>query len=158
MNPLQPLALIYADRRLAMVVAGVFLNGATAASIGPFTSLLAIDVFGLTNAALSAVLAVASVVGVSAAISVGIVTDQRANRRRVGGGSADARSAAPALLVLAGNSAAGLRAGPCADPAGRRGRCTARFSRWRGLPPRSMARRPRRHHRRWSAPPSRCPS
>jgi hypothetical protein len=87
-----------------MVVAAVFLNGATAASLGPFTSLLAIEVFGLSNAGLSAVLALASVIGVSAAISVGIVTDQRANRRRVAVASGMLMSGG-GLLVLGGNSA-----------------------------------------------------
>jgi hypothetical protein len=104
MSPLKALGLIFADRRLAMVVAAVFLNGATAASLGPFTSLLAIEVFGLSNAGLSAVLALASLIGVSAAISVGIVTDQRANRRRVAVASGMLMSGG-GLLVLGGNSA-----------------------------------------------------
>ena len=105
MNPLRALALVFADRRLAMIVVAVFLSGATSASIGPFTSLIAVQVFGLSDGALSAVLAVASMVSVGAAISVGIVTDQRANRRRVAIGCALLMSGA-GVLVLGGNSPA----------------------------------------------------
>ncbi|WP_343080865.1 MFS transporter [Ostreiculturibacter nitratireducens] len=74
---------IASDPALRLAALAIILTGAFAASIGPYQSLLAIEVFGLSENAYSAILAIASTTAVVAALALGILTDQRANRRRV---------------------------------------------------------------------------
>ncbi len=91
---LTPLRIIAGDPGLRLAAVAVMLIGALGASIGPYASLIAIKVFGLSDSAYSLVLAAASVVAVTAALGVGILTDQRANRRRI--------AVLSALLFLSG--------------------------------------------------------
>jgi hypothetical protein len=71
------------DADLRMATLALLLIGAFAASIAPYQSLIAIELFGLSNAGYAAVLVSASLAAVSAAVGTGILTDQRANRRQV---------------------------------------------------------------------------
>lgn len=76
-------ALLIRDPALRLVTLLLFLIGAFAGTVGPYTSLLGVKIFGLGDAGFAAVLVIASTIGVASAIVTGIVTDQRANRRAV---------------------------------------------------------------------------
>lgn len=102
---LAPLRTIAGDRGLRLAALALALLGALGASVGPYQSLIAIRLFGLPDSAYSLVLALASVVSVTAALAVGILTDQRANRRRVAVVSAGLMIAGIAIARL-GNSPA----------------------------------------------------
>ncbi|NCO86997.1 MAG: hypothetical protein GW886_10260 [Rhodobacterales bacterium] len=65
---------------LRMLCLAVFLFGAHVSTIGPYQSLVAITVFGLSDAAYALLLMVALAVGVGAAVGIGILTDQRPSR------------------------------------------------------------------------------
>jgi MFS transporter, SET family, sugar efflux transporter len=88
--------MILQDPTLRMVHAGTFLFGLFIASVGPYQSLVAVEVFGISDPAYAAILMMALVVFVAAAIGIGIVTDQRPSRRQM------------ALLAAASMAAGGL--------------------------------------------------
>jgi hypothetical protein len=70
-----------ADPALRLAAAGSFGLSAGIASFAPYASLVAKDTFGITAGTYSVVLGVAATVAVVAATGIGILTDQRANRR-----------------------------------------------------------------------------
>ncbi|MGR3660120.1 MAG: MFS transporter [Paracoccaceae bacterium] len=69
------------DRALRLVLLAIMLTGVMSASVAPYQSLIAIEIFGMSDRFYSVVLFVAALIGVSASIAVGIWTDQKANRR-----------------------------------------------------------------------------
>ena len=80
---LSSFALVLRDPLLRLVLAGLFLVGVAGSSVMPFASLVGVERFGLADATYSTVLFAASLVTVSASIAIGIVSDQRANRRQL---------------------------------------------------------------------------
>jgi hypothetical protein len=75
--------LLWQDPSLRMVSIAALIFGMVPGSIGPYQSLIAILVFGMGHNAYALLLMVALLVSVSAAIGIGIVTDQRPSRRRM---------------------------------------------------------------------------
>ena len=100
-----PFRPIVKDPALRLAAVLLVLFGAHAATMAPYVSALAIKVFGLSNGAYSGVLLVASVLSVSASVGLGILADQRANRRAIALGTS-AMLIAGSALVLAGHNAA----------------------------------------------------
>ena len=80
---LSSFALIARDPLLRMVTFSLFLLGVAVSSVMPYASLIAVETLGFTDAGYSAVLAAMSSVMVVSSVVIGIVTDQRANRRQV---------------------------------------------------------------------------
>ena len=80
---LTPLCLVARDPLLRLVTLALFLLGVAISSVMPYASLVAVDLLGFSDAAYSVVLTVSSIVMVIASVVVGIVTDQRANRRQM---------------------------------------------------------------------------
>ena len=101
---LRPLGQIARDPTLRLVVAAMFLVGCIVASIAPYQSLMAIEYFGMSDQAYSAILAVAALIGLTSSISIGILTDQHANRRRV--------AILSAVLMIAGGAVVAGRPTP----------------------------------------------
>ena len=99
-----PFRPIIKDPALRLAAVLLVLFGAHAATMAPYVSALAIKVFGLSDSAYSAVLLVASVLSVSASVGLGILADQRANRRAIALGTS-AMLIAGSGLVLAGDNA-----------------------------------------------------
>ena len=85
-------------RLVALVVMGV---GSINASLFPYQSLVAVQRVGLSEAAFALVLIVAAVAGVTAAITIGIVTDRRARRRAAALLTGGAALAGPVAMWLA---------------------------------------------------------
>ena len=75
------IGIIWRDPFLRMIGVASILFGVFAASFSPYNSLLGITVFGLSDAGYAGVLIASLIVSVIAAISVGIVTDQRPSRK-----------------------------------------------------------------------------
>lgn len=66
------------------MLAGIIgLMGVFNASIFPYQSLIGIERIGLSHNAFAAVMVLASAIGVTTAVYVGILTDQKANRRKI---------------------------------------------------------------------------
>jgi hypothetical protein len=65
---------------LALIIG---LLGCVNASIFPYQSLIGIETIGLSHAAFAAVMVLASAVAVTTSVYVGILSDQKANRRRM---------------------------------------------------------------------------
>jgi len=80
---LSSFAIILRDPLLRMVTLALFLTGVAISSVMPYASLVAVERLGLSDATYSVVLMVSSSVMVIASVVVGIVTDQRANRRQM---------------------------------------------------------------------------
>lgn len=99
-----PFRPIVKDPALRLAALLLVLFGAHAATMGPYVSALAIKVFGLSDGAFALVLMVASVLSVSASVGLGILADQRANRRAIALGTSLMLILASAL-VLAGDNA-----------------------------------------------------
>lgn len=76
-------ALIWRDPVLRLATGLMVMNGTLWASFGPFTALLAVETFALGDAGYAAVLAISTIVGVLAAVWIGIRTDQKAGRRNL---------------------------------------------------------------------------
>ncbi|OOY19779.1 hypothetical protein BMI86_14255 [Thioclava sp. DLFJ5-1] len=100
---LRPIRLVLSDPALRLAAILLVLFGAHAATMGPYVSALAIKVFGLSDRAYSGVLMVASVLSVSASVGLGILADQRANRRAIALGTS-AMLIVGSGLVLAGDN------------------------------------------------------
>lgn len=66
-----------------MLASVIGLMGVVNASIFPYQSLIGIERIGLSHAAFAAVLVLASGVAVTTAVYIGILTDQKANRRKI---------------------------------------------------------------------------
>ncbi|MFZ2101838.1 MAG: MFS transporter [Oricola sp.] len=80
---LSSFAVILRDPLLRMVTLSLFLLGVAVSSVMPYASLIAVGYLGVTDAAYSVVLAVMSSVMVVASVILGIVSDQRTNRRQL---------------------------------------------------------------------------
>lgn len=74
---------VFATPVFRMLAAIIGLIGCVNASIMPYQSLIGIENIGLSHAAFAAVMVLASAVAVTASVYVGILSDQKANRRRV---------------------------------------------------------------------------
>lgn len=98
---LSQLALIVRDPTLRMIALCMLLFGTINASLLPYQSLVAITRIGLSPGLFAGLLVLISVTAVSAALSAGIVTDQRANRRRVALLSAAAAVVGPVAMLIA---------------------------------------------------------
>lgn len=90
--------LIWQEPTLRMLCAVILLFGAFGASLGPYQSLIAVTEFGISNAAYSAILMAALLVGVSAAVGIGIITDQRPSRKIMAATAALSITGAAALV------------------------------------------------------------
>lgn len=101
----ETLRVIWASPVLRLLALILGLIGAINASLFPYQSLIAIERIGLSDAGFAAVLLVASVAGVAAALVAGIVSDQRANRRRVALVTAGLAVLGPLLMGLAPSAA-----------------------------------------------------
>lgn len=77
----RPFRLILGNDNLRMISVAFLLFGGFVASIGPYQSLIAIRLFGISDFAYSVILVAGMLVSVSASIGVGIITDQRPSRR-----------------------------------------------------------------------------
>lgn len=97
---LEPLILIARDRGLRAATLVLILNGATAASLAPYQSLLGVRQFGLTNAAYAQVLVAATAVFVAASVLLGVLSDQRFGRRAVALGTAGVTAIGLAVMSL----------------------------------------------------------
>lgn len=97
---LSAFAIVLRDPLLRLVTLGLFLTGVAVSSVMPYASLIAVQLLGFSDAAYSLVLAASSAVMVVAAITVGIVSDQRANRRRLLATSFAIAATAHALVFL----------------------------------------------------------
>jgi MFS transporter, SET family, sugar efflux transporter len=73
--------LIWQDATLRMAMLGALLFGCFASTIGPYQSLIAIQMFGLSNAGYALVLVCNLIIAVIAAVGIGIITDQRPSRK-----------------------------------------------------------------------------
>lgn len=73
--------LIWQEPTLRMLCGVILLFGTFGASIGPYQSLIAVKEFGLSDATYAAILLAALIVGVGAAVGIGIITDQRPSRK-----------------------------------------------------------------------------
>lgn len=100
------LRLIAGHPTLRLIGLSMLLIGAVNASLFPYQSLVAIHRIGLSDGAFSAVLVLASALAVTAAVSAGIITDQRANRRQVAVLTALAAATGPTLMLLHPGTAA----------------------------------------------------
>ncbi len=78
---LDPIRLIARDPTLRIICIILFLYGTFFSAIGPYQALIAITVFGLPDAVWSVVMLINALVTVAASIGIGIITDQRNNRR-----------------------------------------------------------------------------
>lgn len=97
------LAHIWRVPTLRMLCLAAFLFGAHVSSVGPYQSLIAINVFGLSDAAYAVLLLVALAVGVLVAVGIGIITDQRPSRRLMALLATSAMTLG-ALIVWMGNT------------------------------------------------------
>ena len=73
--------LIWQEPTLRMLCGVILLFGTFGASIGPYQSLIAVKEFGLSDATYAVILMAALLVGVTAAVGIGIITDQRPSRK-----------------------------------------------------------------------------
>lgn len=89
------------DPTLRLVVLALLLVGAVNASVYPYQSLVGIERIGLSEGAFAAVLVVASLVSVSSALLLGILSDQKADRRRVALFTTGCGVAGVGLMLLA---------------------------------------------------------
>jgi MFS transporter, SET family, sugar efflux transporter len=76
-------SIVAKDPTLRMIFFMTLFFGAFVASIGPYQSLVAIQVFGLSDTAYAIVLLLGLFVSIAASVGIGIVTDQRPSRRRM---------------------------------------------------------------------------
>ncbi len=86
---------------LSLVALSIMCFGAVAASIAPHQSLVAIRVFSFSDAGYSVIMALGSMLSVAAAVGIGILTDQRADRRLIAAGCAGLGAVGDALVFLA---------------------------------------------------------
>jgi MFS transporter, SET family, sugar efflux transporter len=80
---MQPIRLVLSDPALRAAGMIMVLQGAIVCSFGPYFSTLAVNVIGFGDRGYALLLAISSVVAVSASVGGGIRADQTANRRRV---------------------------------------------------------------------------
>jgi hypothetical protein len=95
------LAAVWRDPALRMVAGGAFLFGAFASSVGIHQSLLAVEVFGLSDARYAMVLFAATAVAVATSVAIGVHTDRSGDRRRMAALAVGASLAGAALVGVA---------------------------------------------------------
>lgn len=89
------------DPTLRLIAWALLLLGALNASVYPYQSLVGIERLGLSEPAFALILALASAVSVSASVLLGILSDQRANRRRIALFTAASGTAGVGLMLVA---------------------------------------------------------
>ncbi len=87
-----------------LLAAVIGLVGCVNASIMPYQSLIGIERIGLSHAAFAAVMVLASAVAVTTSVYVGILSDQRANRRQIALVTASFGLAGAALMLMQPNA------------------------------------------------------
>ncbi len=85
---IQTLRLIWRVPALRLSALGFFMVGAGAASMVPFQSVIAVEVLGLSDAGYALVLICDAVLGVAGAVTAGVLTDSRLDRRTLAIGAA----------------------------------------------------------------------
>lgn len=89
------------DPTLRLIARALLLLGALNASVYPYQSLVAIERLGLSEPTFALILALASAVSVTASVLLGILSDQRANRRRIALLTATSGAAGVGLMLVA---------------------------------------------------------
>ncbi|WP_254216350.1 hypothetical protein [Tabrizicola sp. TH137] len=89
------------DPTLRLIAWALLLLGALNASVYPYQSLVGIERLGLSETTFALILALASAVSVLASVLLGILTDQRANRRRIALLTAASGTTGVGLMLLA---------------------------------------------------------
>ena len=87
------------DPTLRLIAIAMLLLGALNASVYPYQSLVGIERIGLSEPAFALILVMASAVSVSASVLLGILSDQKANRRRIALFTAASGTAAQTLMT-----------------------------------------------------------
>ncbi len=95
------LALLWRDRVLRLAIGLMLVNGMLWASFGPFVALLAVQTFALGDRGYAAVLAVSTLVGVTASVWMGIRADQKASRRTMAIATCATAVLSLAMMVVA---------------------------------------------------------
>ena len=85
-------------RMLALIIG---LIGLVNASLYPYQSLIGIEMIGLSHSAFAAVMVLSSAVAVTTSVYIGILSDQKANRRRIALITASAILVGMALMLIA---------------------------------------------------------
>ena len=96
-----PLRLVWQSPVFRMLATIIGLVGCVNASVYPYQSLIGIEDVGLSHAAFALVMVLASAVAVTTSVYIGILGDQRANRRRVALTTACFGVAGAALMLAA---------------------------------------------------------
>lgn len=96
----------FTDPALRLAALLMMLYGAFNASVSPYVSTLAVNVFGLGDRGYALVLVAASLVSVASAVGFGILADQRSSRRLVTTLAVAAMLAGTLSVVLTGTGAA----------------------------------------------------
>lgn len=89
------------DPTLRLIAWALLLLGALNASVYPYQSLVGIERIGLSEPAFALVLVAASAVSVTASLLLGILSDQRANRRRIALFTASSGMTGVGLMLIA---------------------------------------------------------
>lgn len=89
------------DPTLRLIAWALLLMGALNASVYPYQSLVGIERIGLSEPAFALILVSASLVSVTASLLLGILSDQRANRRRIALFTAASGAAGVGLMLIA---------------------------------------------------------
>ena len=97
---MNPMTLVFRHPTLRMLALALLLVGMHNASIYPYQSLIAIERIGLSKPLFAAVLVLASAVAVTSSVLLGILGDQRSNRRQIALGTAISGTAGLSLMVL----------------------------------------------------------
>ncbi len=99
-----PFTPVLRDPVLRVTALLMVLWGAVVCSFGPYTSVLAVETFGLGDSGFVAILVVSSVLSVTAALWVGIRTDQTGNRRGLSVATQGVLLVALVLMALVPNA------------------------------------------------------
>ena len=89
------------DPTLRLIAWALLLLGALNASVYPYQSLVGIERIGLSEPAFALILTLASATSVTASVLLGILSDQRANRRRIALLTATSGAAGVGLMLIA---------------------------------------------------------
>jgi predicted MFS family arabinose efflux permease len=89
------------DPTLRLIAWALLLLGALNASVYPYQSLVGIERIGLSEPTFALILVAASAVSVSASVLLGILSDQKANRRRIALFTAASGTAGVGLMLIA---------------------------------------------------------
>ena len=89
------------DPTLRLIAWALLLMGALNASVYPYQSLVGIERIGLSEPAFALILVAASLVSVTAAVLLGILSDQKADRRRVALFTAASGTAGVGMMMVA---------------------------------------------------------